>query len=83
MSASLVLHVRDPAYIPASVADIEQVSLSGWRRAIGKCHLDADFYAHRRWDVSQKLPWDVVDSGTKPEKLVLELKRALHPPDGV
>lgn len=25
MSASLVLHVRDPAYIPASVADIEQV----------------------------------------------------------
>ena len=25
MSASLVLHVRDPAYVPASVADIEQV----------------------------------------------------------
>ena len=27
MSASLVLHVRDPAYIPTSVADIEQVLL--------------------------------------------------------
>jgi len=27
MSASLVLHVRDPAYVPASVADLEQVLL--------------------------------------------------------
>jgi hypothetical protein len=27
MSASLVLHVRDPAYVPASMADLEQVLL--------------------------------------------------------
>jgi len=59
------------------LADIEQVSLSGWRRAAEKCHLDTDFYAHQRWDTAQRLPWAMLDSGTDPEKLELELHRAL------
>jgi len=59
------------------LANIEEVSLSGWRKAVAKCHLDIDFYAHQRWDVNQKLPWAILDSGTEPEKLKFELDRAL------
>jgi len=59
------------------LADIEEVSLSGWRKAIEKYHLDIDFYAHQRWDSNQELPWAVVNSGAEPEKLKLELNRAL------
>jgi radical SAM superfamily enzyme YgiQ (UPF0313 family) len=59
------------------LASIEEVSLSGWRKAIEKCHLDIDFYA-RRWDINQELPWSIIDSGTNPEYLKLELNRALR-----
>jgi len=59
------------------LANIEEVSLSGWRKAVAKCHLDIDSYAHQRGDVNQKLPWSIVDSGTEPEKLKLELNRAV------
>jgi radical SAM superfamily enzyme YgiQ (UPF0313 family) len=59
------------------LANIEEVSLSGWRKAIEKCHLDIDFYVHQRWDIKQKLPWDMIDSGTKLEHLKDELDRAL------
>jgi len=60
------------------LANIEEVSLSGWRKAVEKCHLDIDFYAHQRWDTAERLPWAILDSGTAPEKLKLELTRALH-----
>jgi radical SAM superfamily enzyme YgiQ (UPF0313 family) len=59
------------------LANIEVVSLSGWRQAVKKSHLDIDFYAHQRWDTNQKLPWEIMDSGIKPGRLELELNRAL------
>jgi radical SAM superfamily enzyme YgiQ (UPF0313 family) len=59
------------------LASIEEVSLAGWRQAVEKCHLDADFYAHQRWDTSEKLPWAIIDLGTKPGHLEAELNRAL------
>ncbi len=68
---------RGDAKLAEVLVDVEQVSLSGWRQAVEKCHLDVDYYAHQRWDTSQKLPWSIIDSGIKPEKLELELKRAL------
>ncbi len=62
----------------AEVLDnIEQVSLAGWRKAVSKCQLDADYYAHQRWDTTKRLPWAMIDSGAKPETLKLELNRAL------
>ena len=62
----------------AEVLDnIEEVSLAGWRKAAEKCRLDIDYYAHQRWDTKQRLPWDMIDSGTKPEHLKNELERAL------
>ncbi len=59
------------------LANIEEVSLAGWRKAIEKCRLDIDFYAHQRWDTSEKLPWAILDLGTEPGHLELELDRAL------
>ena len=58
------------------LANIEEVSLSGWRKAVEKCHLDIDFYAHQ-WDTNTKLPWSIIDSGIEPEHLKLELEKAL------
>jgi hypothetical protein len=58
------------------LANIEEVSLSGWRKAVEKCHLDIDFYANQ-WDTNTKLPWSIIDSGTEPEHLKLELEKAL------
>ena len=60
------------------LADIEEVSLSGWRKAIEKCHLDIDFYAHQKWDTSQELPWGILDLGAEHGHLELELDRALQ-----
>ncbi len=45
------------------LANTEEVSLPGWRKAIDKCHLDTDYYLHQRWPTRQKLPWSVLDSG--------------------
>jgi len=59
------------------LASVEEVSLAGWRKAVEKCHLDVDFYAHQRWDTSEKLPWAIIDLGTEPGHLELELNRAL------
>jgi len=59
------------------LASIEEVSLAGWRKATEKCHLDVDFYAHQRWDTSQKLPWAILDLGTEPGRLEVELNRAI------
>jgi radical SAM superfamily enzyme YgiQ (UPF0313 family) len=55
----------------------EPLSLSGWRQAVKKCNLDVNYYAHQRWETSQQLPWSMIDSGTEPAKLRLELSKAL------
>jgi len=68
---------RGDTRVAEVLANTEEVSLAGWRRAVEKCQLDIDFYAHQRWDSSQKLPWAVIDSGTKAEYLEGELNKAL------
>jgi radical SAM superfamily enzyme YgiQ (UPF0313 family) len=67
---------RGDAELAKVLADIEEVSLSGWRRAAEKHDIDVDFYAHQRWDVKQRLPWGFIDSGTKTGYLEQELERA-------
>jgi radical SAM superfamily enzyme YgiQ (UPF0313 family) len=59
------------------LADMDEVSLSGWRKAAEKCRLDIDYYAHQRWDTGEKLPWAILDSGTEPNQLKGELDKAL------
>jgi len=68
---------RGDASLAEVLADMEEVTLSGWRKAIEKHRIDVGFYAHQRWDISQKLPWTVVDLGSKLKKLERELREAL------
>jgi hypothetical protein len=56
---------------------VEEVSLAGWRKAIRKCQIDVDFYVLERWDVSQQLPWAMLDLGVSRRHLELELNRAM------
>ncbi|MGD9394732.1 MAG: radical SAM protein [Dehalococcoidia bacterium] len=58
------------------LADVEKLSLSAWRKAAEKHSIDTDFYAHQRWNTGQKLPWDVIELGTKAGYLQSELTRA-------
>ncbi len=58
---------RGDTKVAEVLANIEDVSLAGWRQAASKCHLDIDFYAHQRWDTDKELPWAIVGSGTEPE----------------
>ncbi len=51
MSVAQVLH------------NIKDNSLAGWRKAVAKCHLDTDYYAHQEWPESQSLPWAIIDTG--------------------
>ena len=67
---------RGDVNLAGVLAAIEEVSLTGWRQAVEKCRLDIDFYAHQRWDTAEKLPWAIIDLGTAPGHLELELKRA-------
>ena len=67
---------RGDVRVAEVLANMEEISLAGWRRVTKKCDLDIDFYT-QRWDISQKLPWAVIDSGTKPEYLEAELNKSL------
>ncbi len=68
---------RGDAKLAEVLANIDEVSLPGWRKAIERCHLDIDFYAYQRWNATEKLPWTILDSGSEPGYLELELNRAL------
>ncbi|MFC2020429.1 radical SAM protein [Chloroflexota bacterium] len=68
---------RGDAGLAEVLVNIEEVSLSGWRKAVDKCHLDTDFYLHRRWDATENLPWAMLDSGAQLGHLELEMNKAL------
>jgi len=51
--------------------------LAGWRRAVEQHQLDIDYYVNRRWDTGDKLPWGMIDSGMRYERLCGELEKAL------
>ncbi len=59
------------------LAEMEEVSLAGWRQAVETHQLDVEYYANRRWDTAKKLPWGFIDSGMKTERLCGELEKAV------
>lgn len=68
---------RGDEKLAVAIANMDDISLSRWRKVVEEYHLDIDYYVNRRWDTSQKLPWSVIDSGTKSERLCEELVKAL------
>jgi hypothetical protein len=67
---------RGDEKIAEVLANIEEVSLAGWRKAVEKYRIDIDYYVNQRWGVEKRLPWAMIDSGTKIEHLKKELERA-------
>lgn len=70
---------RGDTEIAGVLVGMEEVSLAGWRRAVAKSHIDIDRYILGRWDVNERLPWAMLDTGVSPERLSGELRKALMP----
>ncbi len=47
------------------LGEIDEISRASWGKAITKQQVDTEFYAHKPWEISQKLPWAVIDLNTK------------------
>lgn len=71
-----ILSRGDARIVPALI-DTEKLSLANWKQAVEKHQLDIDYYVNQRWDVKDKLPWSIIESGIKTEHLCDELSKAL------
>jgi len=47
-----------------------------WMEAFAECGIDPDFYACRKRDYSEILPWDIIDIGVDKSFLIAESKKA-------
>ncbi len=54
----------------------EYFDFSKWREAFDECGLSTEFYANRKREYSEILPWDIMDYGIRKEFLVEENKKA-------
>lgn len=48
-----------------------------WQEAFEECGMSIDFYAHRKRELNEVLPWDHIDSGISKEFLKHEYEKAL------
>lgn len=71
-----VLSRGDERIAPA-LAEMKKLSLADWKQAVEHNSIGINYYVNQRWDTSQKLPWSVIDSGMKSERLCGELEKAL------
>ncbi len=69
---------RGDERIAPALANMRKLSQANWKQAVEQYNLDIDYYAHQRWDTKQKIPWAVIDSGMKEERLCGELEKALR-----
>jgi radical SAM superfamily enzyme YgiQ (UPF0313 family) len=60
---------RGDVKVAEVLANTEKVTLSGWRKAVEKCQLNTDHYVLQEWDTAEKLPWGIIDLGTKLKKV--------------
>ena len=68
---------RGDSSLAPVLAAVEESSLPAWRRAAKEKGLDVDYYAHQRWPLDKKLPWDNIDLGTSKGKLEAEFMKAV------
>jgi radical SAM superfamily enzyme YgiQ (UPF0313 family) len=68
---------RGDAKLATALADMPDVSLASWRSAIEQHQIDVNSYVNVSLDPNEPLPWSVIDSGTKTEKLCAEMNKAL------
>ena len=68
---------RGDERLAKAIAGMEEISLAGWRNIVETNQLDIDHYVNQKWETGQKLPWGIIDSGIKTERLCGELEKAL------
>lgn len=56
----------------------EHFKFERWMEAFEDCGLDPSFYANRRRDVNEVLPWDHIDVGVTKKFLIKESQKALR-----
>jgi hypothetical protein len=56
----------------------EYFDFAKWEKAFDECGVDAAFYANRRRDYNEELPWEHIDMMISREFLIRENKRALE-----
>ncbi|MBO5955257.1 MAG: B12-binding domain-containing radical SAM protein, partial [Clostridia bacterium] len=54
----------------------EHFKYEKWLEAFSECGIDPEFYAYRRIEHSEVLPWDHIDIGVKKEFLMKEHDKA-------
>ena len=69
---------RGDSRLAPAMAGMRELSLPAWRRSLEESDLDAERYAHRKWDTNEELPWAKIDSGRSLDYLKQELERALR-----
>jgi radical SAM family uncharacterized protein len=47
-----------------------------WMRAFSDCNVNPDFYALRKRNIDENLPWDFINAGVKKEYLISELEKS-------
>ncbi len=68
---------RGDTRVAEVLANIEKITLAGWRKAADKCRLDIDYYINQKWDIAHTLPWAFIDTGKKVDHLKNEMEKAL------
>lgn len=68
---------RGDEKLAPALADMKEISLAEWRRVTELHQIDINHYVHQRWGTDEKLPWSVIDSGNKEERLCGELEKAV------
>ena len=68
---------RGDAKLAEVLTEIDEISLSGWQKAMDRCGLHTDYYIHRKPDITEKLPWSIIDQGIEPGYLEREFQRAI------
>ena len=68
---------RGDIRIAGLLANMNNVSLARWRKAIVDNEIDIDHYILEKWDVNEALPWEMLDMGVPGEHLINELNRGL------
>lgn len=56
------------------LAEMEQISLSGFRHSCARHDIDVEYFAHQLWQTTQKLPWSLIDSGIDLRRLIREFE---------
>jgi radical SAM superfamily enzyme YgiQ (UPF0313 family) len=59
------------------LSGMEVTSLSTWKNALREYSFEGNQEAHKRWNLDDHLPWEIIDSGTSSDYLKNELLSAL------